>query len=117
MWGAMMSGMSPGAALRELQQAQAGLRKARELLKQVKDNPRLLPKVFDAGWESLAKAHRMMGAIPATAADDDVLTKQLAVERYATALLVRLRRIKRNQGSQGASDDDDDGFGDADGED
>jgi hypothetical protein len=113
----MMSGMSPGAALRELQQAQAGLRKARELLKQVKDNPRLLPKVFDAGWESLAKAHGMMAAIPATAADDDVLTKQLAVERYATALLVRLRRIKRNQSADGASNAGDDSSGDEDGED
>jgi hypothetical protein len=113
----MMPGMSPGAALRELQQAQAGLRKARELLKQVKDNPQLLPKVFDAGWQSLAKAHRMMAAIPTEAADDDVLTKQLAVERYATALLVRLRRIKRNQSAGGASKADDDGFGDEDGED
>ena len=112
-----MSGMSPGAALRELQQAQAGLRKARELLKQVKDNPRMGPKVFDAGWESLARAHRMIAAIPADAADDTVLTKQLAVERYATALLVRLRRIKRTQGADGASDADDDGFGDEDGED
>ena len=107
-----MPEMSPGAALRELQQAQAGLKKARELLKQAKGNAQLLPKVFDAGWESLSKAHRVMAAIPATAADDDVLTKQLAVERYATALLVRLRRIKRNQSGEGASDADDDGFGD-----
>ena len=59
--------------------------------------------MFDAGWESLSKAHRMMAAIPAEAADDAVLTKQLAVERYATALLVRLRRIKRNQSAQGAA--------------
>ena len=72
---------------------------------------------FDAGWASLSRAHGMMAAIPATAADDDVLTKQLAVERYATALLVRLRRIKRNQGADGASNADDDGFGDEDGED
>ncbi len=111
-----MPEMSPGSALRELQQAQAGLRKARELLKQVRDNPRLLPKVFDAGWESLCRAHRIMAAIPAEAADDDVLTKQLAVERYATALLVRLRRIKRNPGTPGASADDD-GFDNEDGED
>ena len=94
-----------------------GLKKARELLKQARDNPRLLPKVFDAGWESLTQAHRMMAAIPAAAADDDVLTKQLAVERYATALLVRLRRIKRNQGGAGALGDDDDRFDDEDGED
>ena len=112
-----MPGMSPGAALRELQQAQAGLRKARELMKQVKDKPGLLPKVFDAGWESLAKAHRMMAAIPAEAADDEVLTKQLAVERYAAALLVRLRRIKRNQSAGGDPNSDEDGFGDEDGED
>jgi hypothetical protein len=112
MWGVMMPEMSPGAALRELQQAQAGLKKARALLQQAKDNPRLLPKVFHAGWESLSKAHRIMAAIPAGAADDDVLTKQLAVERYATALLVRLRRIKRNQGAQGDSGPDDEHFDD-----
>ncbi len=112
-----MPEMSPGAALRELQQAQAGLKKARALLKQARANPRLLPKVFEAGWDSLTKAHRVMAAIPALATDDDVLTKQLAVERYATALLVRLRRIKRNQGVEGAAGIDDDGFGDEDDED
>jgi hypothetical protein len=111
----MMPEMSPGAALRELQQAQAGLRKAREVLKQARENPRLLPKVFEVGWENLCKAHRIMAAIPAAAAGEDVLTKQLAVERYATALLVRLRRIKRNPGALGASGDDD-GFDDEDGE-
>ena len=58
-----------------------------------------------------------MAAIPAEAADDDVLTKQLAVERYATALLVRLRRIKRNPSATGGTSDDDDGFDDEDGED
>jgi hypothetical protein len=112
----MMSEMSPGAAQRDLQQAQAGLRKARALLKQARENPRLLPKVFDAGWESLARAHKMMAAIPAGAADDDVLTKQLAVQRYATALLVRLRRIKRNPNAAGAAGDDDE-FDDETGED
>ncbi len=91
-----MPGMSPGAALRELQQAHAGLKKARELLKQVKHNPSALAAVFAAGWESLAQAHRLMAAIPADAVDDEVLTKQLAVERYSTALLVRLRRLKRH---------------------
>jgi hypothetical protein len=117
MWGVMMPGMSPGAALRELQQAHAGLRKARELLKQAKNNPRLLPHVFDAGWQCLATAHRIIATIPAAAADDDVLTKQLAVERYATALLVRLRRIKRSESAQGGASGDDDDFGDEDGED
>jgi hypothetical protein len=58
-----------------------------------------------------------MAAIPALAADDDVLTKQLAVARYATALLVRLRRIKRNQSVDGAQGVDDERFGDEDDED
>jgi hypothetical protein len=112
MWGVMMPEMSPGAALRELQQAQAGLKKARALLQQAKDNPRLLPNVFVAGWDSLSKAHRIMAAIPASATDENVLTKQLAVERYATALLVRLRRIKRGPGGQGVSGADDEHFDD-----
>lgn len=41
------------------------------------------------------QAHRIMAAIAADAADDAVLTKQLALQRYATSLLVRLRRLKR----------------------
>ncbi len=109
-----MPGMSSGTALRDLQQAQAGLRKARGLLKQVKENPRMLPRAFEAGWASLANAHRLMAAIPADAADDAVLTKQLAVERYATALLVRLRRIKRNPTTDAAFAGGADDFDDAD---
>ncbi len=113
-----MQGMSPGAALRELQQAHAGLRKARELLKQAKHNPAALPAVFDAGWGSLTQAHRLMAAIPRDAADDEVLTKQLAVERYATALLVRLRRLKRHgRADSGVVADEDETVGSEDDED
>jgi hypothetical protein len=114
----MMQGMSPGAALRELQQAQAGLRKARELLKQIRHSPGSVPSVFDVGWASLADAHRVLAAIPAEAADDAVLTKQLAVERYATALLVRLRRLKRRDSADsGAGADEGDSFDGEDDED
>ena len=110
-----MRGMSPGAALRELQQAHAVLRKARELLKQARNNPRAVPSLFDAGWESLTQAHRLMAAIAGEATDDAVLTKQLAVERYATALLVRLRRLKRHEDADsGVAADEDDSFGDED---
>jgi hypothetical protein len=105
----MMPNMSPGAALRDLEQAQAGLRKARELVRQVREDPDSLTSAFDAGWESLCRAHRLMAAIPSTAADERVLTKHLAVGRYATALLVRLRRLRRNEadGGLGHSDHDD----------
>ena len=71
-----------------------------------------------AGWESLAQANRLMAEIPVAAADEAVMTRQLAVQRYATALLVRLRRLLRNEGidAEGA-DDDDDRFADEDIED
>ncbi len=104
-----MAEMSPGAALRELQRAQAGMKKARELLKQTRGNPQSVDKAFAFSWESLTGAYRLMAAIPVDALDDDVLTKQLAVGRYATALLVRLRRLKRRgvADSGDMSDEDD----------
>jgi hypothetical protein len=95
-----MAEMSPGAALRQLQQAQAGMRKARQALRMAKEagaGSGATQSVLRVGWESLAHAHRTLAAIPLAAADDAVLTKQLSVQRYATALLVRLRRIVRNE--------------------
>jgi hypothetical protein len=114
-----MPGMSPAAALRQIQQAHAGLKKARQLLKMGKDKPGAAPKVFEAGWESLAQAHRLLASIPSSALDDAVLTKQLALERYATALLVRLRRLWRQESTGSDSDTfaDDDRYDDEDGED
>jgi hypothetical protein len=102
-----MAEMSPGTALRELQKAQTGMKKARELLKQARVSPRAADTIFSAGWESLNQAYRLMAAIPADAVDDAVLTKQLAVARYATALLVRLRRLKR-RGAAGSGEIEDD---------
>jgi hypothetical protein len=114
----MMAEMSPGAALRELQHAHAGLKKARELLKHGTDGSVGSSRVWAAGWSSLRAAHRVLAAIPGEAIDDDVMTKQLALQRYATALLVRLRRLKRRESSSLAADGDGaDDFGDEDGED
>jgi hypothetical protein len=107
-----MAELSPGAALRRLQQAQAGMKKARQALRQARESgrtPESVQGVLRIGWESLAEAHRILSSIPLEAANDEVLTKQLAVQRYATALLVRLRRIVRNE--PGALEGDDD-FGD-----
>src|SRR4051794_7188834 len=94
-----MAEMSPGTALRQLRQAHAGLKKARQLMKQARENPRIAPAVLDAGWESLITAHRLLAAIPRSAVDEAVMTQQLAVQRYATAPLVRLRRLLRNDGA------------------
>jgi hypothetical protein len=104
-----MKEMSPGTALRQLQQAQAGLKKARQLLKQTRGEGPSRPAVLRAGWESLAQANRLMAEIPMAAADEAVMTRQIAVQRYATALLVRLRRLLRNEGidPEGYADEDD----------
>jgi hypothetical protein len=109
-----MAEMSSAAAVRQLRAARASLKKARQLMKQARENRSLVPGVLDAGWESLLQAHRLMAAIPRGAVDEAVLTQQLSVERYATALLVRLRRLLRHEevgpdadGSPDADDADD----------
>lgn len=107
-----MSEMSPGTALRQLQQAQAGLKKARQVLRLAKGDPNASRGVLKVGWESLAACHRLLATIPLDAANEPVMTKQLAVQRYATALLVRLRRFSKN--GTFVDDDDDDFEGDED---
>ncbi len=107
--------MSPATALRQLQQAQAGLRRARQALAQIRgdDDPVRRQKALVAGWESLSKSHGLLAQIPLAAATEPVMTRQLAVERYATALLVRLRRLARNDpGALEGLDADDEGEGD-----
>ncbi len=101
-----MPEMSSGTALRQLHQAQAGLKKSRQALRLAKGDPQAAPHLIRIGWESLAHAHRLLAAIPATAANEDVMTRQLAVQRYATSLLVRLRRLVRKDFQ--ANDDIDD---------
>jgi hypothetical protein len=97
--------MSTGAALRQLQQAQAGMKKARQALRLAAGDPAAAPQILRQGWESLVQAHRLLAAIPLAAANDAVMTRQLAVQRYATALLVRLRRIARHEFAASDADD------------
>ncbi len=104
-----MTEMSSGAVLRQLQQAQAVMKKARQVLAQARGGSADPQVLLKAGFEALSRANRILGEIPISAATDPVLTKQLAVQRYATALLVRLRRIVRNEpGALEGIDDDSD---------
>ncbi|WP_165067564.1 hypothetical protein [Paludisphaera rhizosphaerae] len=100
-----MAEMTPGAALRQLKQAHATLKKARQALRMARENPAFGPKALDAGWDALMQAHALMAAVPRSAVDEDVLTQQLSVQRYATSLLVRLRRLLR-KGEVGDDVDD-----------
>src|SRR5439155_12030409 len=98
--------------LRQLQQAHAGLKKARQALRLVRSNPQAAPQALSAGWESLMSCHRLLASIPLAAASEPVMTKQLSVQRYATALLVRLRRLARNDPGAFEGLDQDDDFDD-----
>ncbi len=93
-----MAAMSAGTALRNIHAAHAGLKKVRHLLRLARESEGSVDsaRIIRAGWEGLAKAHRILAETPVEAADDAVMTKQLAVQRYATAILVRLRRVSRN---------------------
>jgi hypothetical protein len=107
-----MADVSPGTVLRQLQQAQAGMKKARKVMLLARDadaGPEVRRRALQAGWESLAQAHRLLAAIPLDAANEAVMTRQLAVQRYATSLLVRLRRLARNEPDalEGFDDEDD----------
>jgi hypothetical protein len=104
-----MAEMSAGTALRNLQQAHAALKRARQALRLVRGggDPEAAQGTLRVGWEALARAHRLLADIPVGATNDAVMTKQLSVQRYATALLVRLRRLARNEvGDLGADDED-----------
>lgn len=103
-----MPEMSPGTALRQIQQAHAALKKARQVMKLSRGDADANRPVIKAGWEALARAHRLLSEIPLSAVNEAVLTKQLAAERYSTALLVRLRRLVRNEPEGAAADDEDD---------
>src|SRR4051794_17073980 len=62
-----MAEMTPGAALRQIQQAQAGLKSARKSLRLLRDDARAAPNMLKHGWERLAEAHRILASIPLTA--------------------------------------------------
>lgn len=106
-----MADRTPGSVLRELNQSQDQMRKARKLIAQVRGEPlgsSGRDRAIAAGWAALAKTHRLLAEIPLEAANDDVLLRQLAVQRYATALLVRLRRLTRNEAAGDETDELDD---------
>lgn len=99
---------TPGTALRNLQQAQAAMRKARQALQLTRSGDADPQAVLRVGWQSLAAAQRVLAEIPLSAATEAVMTKQIHVQRYATALLVRLRRLARDELDGPDLPDDDD---------
>ena len=86
------------------------MKKARQAIRMAREansDASILTRVLKVGWDSLVQAHRLRAEIPLEAATEPVMTKALSVQRYSTALLVRLRRIARNEpGALDVGDDD-----------
>jgi hypothetical protein len=95
-----------GSVLRQIQQAQAAMKKARQMLRLARTGEADPDRILAAGWESLARALRVLADVPLSAVNDEVMTRQIAAQRYATALLVRLRRLAR--GAVGDLEDEED---------
>jgi hypothetical protein len=100
-----MADTSPGRILRDLQQAQARLRKTRETIRNAREHGGDPSPVLRAAWQELSRTYQLFAEIPWDGVDDAVMLRQLAVARYASAVLVRLRRLQRGGGSTNEQDD------------
>lgn len=103
-----MSAPTPGQVLRQLDQQQAALRKVRQLVQQAREGGVDRDRTLRLAWDALQATHRQLASIPVEAADEAVMLRQIHVQRYATALLVRLRRLLREDA--GPHDDADEAF-------
>jgi hypothetical protein len=106
-----MAAQSPKAALRDLEAARGRLKKIRTAIRLLRESKSAGPagsrpaeSVIQAGWDALTSTWRLLAGLPFEAVDDEVMLRQISLQRYATALLVRLRRLAR--GDLGATSDD-----------
>jgi hypothetical protein len=104
-----MSSPTPGQVLRQLDQQQAALRKVRQLVQQAREGTVDRDRSLRLAWDALQATHRQLASIPVQAADEAVMLRQIHVQRYATALLVRLRRLLRAEDAR-PDDDADEAF-------
>ncbi len=102
---------SSGQILRDLKASQQAMKKARRVMADLRefDPPptELVQSALQSGWESLARTHRVLAEISGPSSDDEVVSRMIAAQRYATSLLVRLRRLARDPQRPGPLDDDD----------
>ncbi len=107
----MSNRLTPGTLLRDLKEAQRQIKKARELLVMVRQaepeaRDELAQTALKAGRGALQRSQQTMAAITVESATEDVTTKELALMRSATALLVRLRKLANNDTSPDSLEND-----------
>lgn len=102
-----MAAPTVGSILRQLQHAQGGMKKARQLLARARSGDTGSPAARRVAWEALLAAYRTMASIPLDCANEQVLTRLIGVQRYATALAVRVKRLDHSS-STGTDEPEDD---------
>jgi hypothetical protein len=96
--------VSSGTYLREIQNVTARMKKARKListLRQTTARENDWAKAADISLDAAKAAGTLVGSLTPELADPDMLLKLVQMQRFATSLLVRARRIKTALGSEG----------------
>lgn len=96
--------VSSGTYLREIQNVTARMKKARKListLRQTTARENDWAKAADISLDAAKAAGSLVGSLTPELAEPDTLLKLVQMQRFATSLLVRARRIKTALGSEG----------------
>lgn len=90
--------VSPGTFQRDIQNTTTRMKKARRLISELRQSAARESdwiKAADLSMDAVkAAASLVAGVTPELAADPDLLLKLIQMQRFATSLLVRARRIK-----------------------
>lgn len=88
---------SSGAVLRDIQHTTTRMKKARKLMTELRHGSAgedAWAKAAAAGLEAAKAAAGIVASLPEEMAEPDLLLKTVQMQRYATGLLVRVRRIR-----------------------
>lgn len=88
---------SSGAALRDIQHTMARMKKVRKLMTELRHGSageEAWAKAATAGLEAAKAAAGVVASLPDEIADPDLILKAVQMQRFATGLLVRVRRIR-----------------------
>ncbi len=89
--------VSSGAVLRDIQHTTTRMKKVRKLMTELRQgsaSEEAWAKAAAAGLEAAKGAAAIVANLPDDLAEPDLLLKAVQMQRYATGLLVRVRRIR-----------------------
>ncbi len=96
--------VSSGALLRDIQHVTTRMKKVRKLMTELRigsASEDAWEKAASAGLEAAKSAAAIVASLPEEMAEPDLLLKTVQMQRYATGILVRVRRIRTALGHEG----------------